>query len=69
VAERLAKEIKEHREVLSRKMAELRALKGPTNVESDVVRRVVELLSRAAGATKAQVIEEPARRKAMWMRC
>jgi hypothetical protein len=62
-AERLAKEIKEHREALSRKMAELRALKGASGGESDVVRRVVELLSRSEGATKAQVVEETGAKK------
>ena len=56
-ADRLARQIREQREVLSRKVAELRALKGETGGESDVVRRVVELLSRPDGATKAQLIE------------
>jgi hypothetical protein len=61
--ERLAKEIKEYREALSRKMAELRTLKGQTSGESDVVRRVVGLLSRTEGATKAQIIEETGAKK------
>jgi hypothetical protein len=50
-ADRLMREIRKHREVLARKVAELRALKGDTGGESDVVRRVVELLSRTEGAT------------------
>ena len=62
-ADRLEREIREQREALSRKMAELRSLKGPAGGESDVVRRVVELLSRAEGATKAQVIEETGAKK------
>jgi hypothetical protein len=62
-ADRLVKEIAGLREGLSRKMAELRALQGQTGGESDVVLRVVELLSRPEGATKAQLVEQAGAKK------
>jgi hypothetical protein len=62
-ANRFAQEIKEQREELSRKVAELRTLKGQASGESDIVRRVIELLSRTAGATKAEVIEQTGAKK------
>lgn len=62
-AARLMQEIKVLRQAVSRKTAELRALKGQSGGDSEVVRRVVELLSRAGGATKVQVVEQTGAKK------
>lgn len=62
-AARLTQEIKELRQAVSNKAAELRALRGQAGGESEIVRRVLELLSRTEGATKVQVVEETGAKK------
>lgn len=55
---RLRGDVAKLRATLAQKMAELRSLGGEArNDLSDTVRKVVELLGRAEGATKAQLVE------------
>lgn len=63
-ATRLRQEIVELRAALAHKTAKLHALEPQMAGQSDTVRRVLELLGREEGATKAQLVEATGAKKA-----